>query len=164
MFDGNWFKRHSVKLTGIVLAALLIFGATVLIGYGLERQAEYERYADERRKEYTANTYSPERQRCFRLTAGRQQDCVTKARNEATAYNREQQDLVAQRVTALWTKLMGGAAIIGMGLSAFGVFLVWTTFNATREANVIANEANRPWLELVITEKREFFISPLIPA
>jgi hypothetical protein len=140
MLRGDWFKRYSIILIGIVLAALLIIGAAYVIKWGLERQIEYERYADEHRKEYTNNTYSPERQRCFRLAAGLQHDCVTKARNEATAYNREQQDLVAQRVTALWTKLMGGAAIVGMVLSAFGVFLVWTTFNATRQSNVIARE------------------------
>lgn len=140
MSGSDWFKRHSIALTGAALAVLLIMGAAYGFKWGLERQIEYERYADENRKEYTANTYSPERQRCFRLAAGLQHDCVTKARNEATAHNREQQDLVAQRVTALWTKLMGGAAIIGMVLSAFGVFLVWTTFNAAKEGNAIARE------------------------
>ena len=35
---------------------------------------------------------------------------------------------------------MGAAAVIGMALSAVGVFLVWTTFNETRKANNIAKE------------------------
>jgi hypothetical protein len=140
MLRGDWFKRYSIILIGIVLAALLIIGAAYVIKWGLERQIEYERYADEHRKEYTNNTYSPERQRCFRLAAGLQHDCITKARNEATAYNNDQQDLVAQRVTALWTKLMGGAAIVGIMLSAIGVVLIWTTFNAAKEGNAIARE------------------------
>jgi hypothetical protein len=41
---------------------------------------------------------------------------------------------------AVWTFLMGSAAIVGVLLSAFGVFLVWTTFTATRRGNEIARE------------------------
>lgn len=138
MFNGDWFKRYSTALIAVAILAVLGLGGTASFKYGSERQAEYERYADNRRREYTANTYSPERQRCFRLAAGFQHNCVTEAKEEYDDYHREQQDLVAQRVTALWTKLMGGAAIVGMVLSAFGVFLVWTTFNATRDGNVIS--------------------------
>lgn len=146
MFGSDWFKRYSTQLVGTVILAALLAAAVPTFLWGVSKQAEYERYADKRRQEYTANSYSPERQRCFRLAAGFQHDCVTKAKQEYDAYNREQQDLVAQRVTALWTFIMGCAAIVGMALSAFGVFLVWTTFNATKEGNEIARNTAKQQL------------------
>ena len=66
--------------------------------------------------------------------------CIYEARQTQRENEREEQDLAAQKVTAWWTKIMGIAALIGMALSAVGVFLVWTTFNETRKANSIAKE------------------------
>jgi len=89
---------------------------------------------------------------CVRLPIQHQSDCIAEASNAARENERQEQDLVAQRVTAVWTFLMGCAAIVGMGLSIVGVFLVWTTFRAAREANEIGRNAliaeRRPWLEI----------------
>lgn len=63
---------------------------------------------------------------------------MAKARHEQRVNEREERDLVAQRQSALWAFVMAGAAVLGMGLSAVGVFLVWTTFNAAREGNTIS--------------------------
>jgi hypothetical protein len=93
MLRRDWLKRHSVKLVGAVIAALLLAVASPTLLWGFSKQAEYERFADKRRQEYTSNNYSPERQRCFRLEAGFHHDCLTKAKNEYDTYNREQQDL-----------------------------------------------------------------------
>ncbi|MBK7285185.1 MAG: hypothetical protein IPI83_13320 [Sphingomonadales bacterium] len=65
-------------------------------------------------------------------------DCIAEARQSQRENEREEQDLAAQKVTAWWTKIMGVAALIGMGLSAVGVWLVKTTFDETRRSNEIA--------------------------
>ncbi|MGF7171522.1 hypothetical protein FHS91_003222 [Sphingobium xanthum] len=63
------------------------------------------------------------------------------ASHERRANERDEQDLVAQKRSALWAYIMGAAAVIGMCLSVVGVYLVYTTFQATREANKIGQDA-----------------------
>ena len=48
---------------------------------------------------------------------------------------------------------MGIAALIGMALSAVGVWLVFTTFRETAKANDLAREAIRPWLSVTVAGK-----------
>lgn len=45
---------------------------------------------------------------------------------------------------------MGIAALIGMALSAVGIFLVYTTFNETRKANEIAADTAKRQLQAYI--------------
>lgn len=78
---------------------------------------------------------------------------------DQTYYNRE--DLKAQRQMALWTRLMGAAAIVGIAISVVGIGLVYTTFAETRKANEIARAAlansNRAWLQLEVGPFVTFF-------
>ena len=73
-------------------------------------------------------------------------------------YTRE--DLKAQREMAWWTKVMGWAAGIGILLGAVSIWLIWRTWDATREAaksgdeaNRIAREGNRAWIKLIPGEE-----------
>lgn len=136
---------------GIIAAALF---AVAFIGWGLWKTAEYEREASNQAREYTAYTDEKIRKACLGLPPVNQKDCVAEARHEQRAYERDENDLVAQRKSALWAYIMGAAAVIGMGLSVIGVILVWTTFDATRKANAIANAALdgqlRPWMDFTI--------------
>lgn len=88
---------------------------------------KYQRYAD---------TYVKER--CISPTGLREIDCASKADEAAREGQRKEQDLAAQNITAWWTKVMGIAALIGMALSAVGVWLIKTTFDETQKANEIA--------------------------
>jgi hypothetical protein len=151
MSYGNGDKRSSNRLVAVACVALIGFAvAGLVIWWGNSKQAEYERDAYEHGAEYARDTYGPEHNACIILPTENQPNCISEANNKARDYERNEQDLVAQRASAIWAFLMGSAAIIGMVLSAFGVFLVWTTFQATREANLISKaqffEENRPWL------------------
>ena len=84
-------------------------------------------------------------------------DCEAKAEEAKREGQRKEQDLAAQNITAWWTKIMGIAALIGMALSAVGVWLVKTTFDETRKANDISKEVHRPWI--TISVKPENFIA-----
>lgn len=74
-------------------------------------------------------------------TAISQIDCIAETNQAARENEREEQDLAAQKITAWWTKVMGIAALIGMALSAVGVWLIKTTFDETRRGNEIAAAA-----------------------
>lgn len=131
---------------GIIAAA---FGVTALIFgivYGLNQQALYEQEAQHRSADYTARAANQITQSCLGVAASEKPKCL---KEEATEYklkirdnSREQQDLAAQQTSALWTGIMGVAALIGMALSAIGVALVWTTFQETKQTNLIAMREN----------------------
>jgi hypothetical protein len=143
MHDSDRLKRDTGSLTKWLLRALIALvilsvGGAVIVR-GLTEQSEYEWSSNQRNSEYTAEAYGPAYDACLRLTDERQPDCITKANNEYRENERKEQDLIAQQTTAVWTFLMGCAAIIGMMLSALGVYLVWTTFEETRKSNDISN-------------------------
>ncbi|MFI0848481.1 hypothetical protein [Mesorhizobium sp. IMUNJ 23232] len=133
MSDSTRHRRIAAKLIGVfaVLVAAAVCVAVVLYGRG--KQVEYNWEADRRHQEYTRNNEYQARDACLVLPLVHQANCIAEARHKARENERQEQDLVAQRVTAVWTFLMGCAAILGVGLSAIGVFLVFTTFKATRE-------------------------------
>jgi hypothetical protein len=140
---GNWV--NVAKVAGLAtLAVLAIFGLRQLQAYGdeLEQYAAYRSDVHRQNAEYRIERVCP--------TAPSKVDCINEARQTKRENQREEQDLAAQKVTAWWTQVMGIAALIGMGLSAVGVWLVKTTFDETRKSNAIAQRAllieNRPWL------------------
>ena len=61
-------------------------------------------------------------------------DCRREILEEARDDQRAEFDLYSQKTMALWTAIMGAMAIIGASLSALGVYLIWQTWGATREA------------------------------
>jgi hypothetical protein len=141
MSDGHGSKRSSDGLiSASIVAVALLAVAGLSIFWGYSKQVEYYRNADQNSSEYTRNTYAPEADRCIILPRESQSDCIAEASNKERTYRRDEQDLAAQKTSAVWAYLMGSAALIGMILSAFGVFLVWRTFSATRESNLITRE------------------------
>jgi hypothetical protein len=80
--------------------------------------------------------------------------CVEQTRKAQRENERAEEDLGAQKVSAWWAQVMGVAALIGMALSAVGVWLIKTTFHETQKANEIAREslegASRPWVHFTV--------------
>lgn len=131
---------------------LFIFAAVGLValfglgGYGFVQQSTYEEMAGARNADYSARAAENVSQSCFAMSASEKIKCT---KREASEYylkirdnQREQDNLAAQQTSALWTNLMGLAALIGMALSAVGVALVWTTFMETKRTNLIAMREN----------------------
>ena len=145
------------------LGGRLIAGAIIVAlaasSIGLFYQAGYEKDAANSTREYARYAEQKVAQSCRGVPAIQMVSCFANARIEGQLQKRDQQrdqaDLIAQRKSALWTTIMGVAALIGMALSAAGVFLVWRTFSAAREGNAISREAmmaeNRAWIEIVPT-------------
>ena len=146
------------RLAFALAGAALVAGLSV--GWGLSQQAEYEWQAQHKGAEHARYARDYIRDRCVSMPVLDKIDCATKARDEHRAYQRDEQDLVAQKTSALWTMIMGWAATFGMVLSAVGVYLVWTTFAETRTANNIAREGNRAWVGIEAGPRARLSITP----
>jgi hypothetical protein len=160
MSDVDGRKRSTIGLIAVACVAVIgIAIAGLVILWGNTKQAEYERDAYQHSAEYARDTYGPEQNACVTLSAELQANCIAEARDKARNNERYEQDLVAQRTSAVWTFIMGSAAVVGMVLSTFGVYLVWTTFNATRDANKITREIGKAQVGAYMSEDRVFVTS-----
>lgn len=108
---------------------------------GLLQQAGYKQEAADNAGQYARYAEQKVGEACRGIPGSQLVRCFSEARIESELekrqYEHDQADLVAQRKAALWTSIMGIAALLGMGLSVVGVVLVWITFRATREGNEI---------------------------
>jgi len=145
MSGSNWHDGLATKL--IVGTVVVIIGAGTIL-WGVSEQAEYDWESNQRRSEYASDTYGPAYNACLVLPRERQPHCIAEAEDGYRDNQRDEQDLIAQQTTAIWTFLMGCAAIVGMMLSAVGVYLVYTTFQATQHANQLTKATQRAWMGL----------------
>ena len=141
-------QRLSTK-TGLIKGSIVAAAmCSVIIGWGLLQSANYGREADNYRAEYAEYTNEKVTQACVGIATGERLKCVDEAFEAKREYEANQYDLEAQRKSALWAYIMGATAVVGMALSAVGVWLVKTTFEETRAGNVIARDAQRAWITL----------------
>jgi hypothetical protein len=152
---GGWGKRISASLATWLAAAIAILSIGGGIGYGLFQQSAYEQSAKEDAADYAKHAANQINQSCAGVAKSELPICVAKEKSEYYLKTRDNRrdyaDLVAQRKSALWTFVMGVAALIGMGLSVVGVFLVYTTFHETRKANSISRESVYRQLRAYVT-------------
>ena len=146
------YRSVIAAIAGLAIVAALFF----LIRDLSTVDSAYRNSAADASVKYQSDTSAYIKKRCFTPTGLREEDCAAKAREAEREGQRKEQDLAAQNITAWWTKVMGIAALIGMTLSAVGVWLVKTTFDETRKATKtaqISSEAyiwnERAWLEFV---------------
>lgn len=142
--------RSEQLKTGLKLAFGAVLFCALLVTWGLGQASKYSGEARYHSEQYAKYTREKVGQGCVGPMVPDKADCVEQAAKEAREYERNEQDLVAQRQSALWGFIMAVAAVIGMGLSAVGVFLVWTTFNETRKANDIADRFNSLTLRPIV--------------
>ena len=157
MFRSDRIKRPSVRLVGLCAAlSIALLGLVGGIAYGLVQQAAYQHEAQVRTSDYAKHARERITHACVGIAPVKQSSCKAQAEAEYQLQFSDEQrnelDLVAQRRSALWTSIMGPAALIGMGLSAVGAWLVWTTFRETKSSNVIARAESRAWINFEILE------------
>lgn len=131
---GYWSVIAQVAGLVLILALTAIVYATLF-----PPSTALQNEAINRAKVYRENAEN--RIEWFCSSAIAEPDCVEKTRQAQRENERDEYDLAAQRIMAWWTKVMGVAALIGMGISAVGVWLIKTTFDETRKANKIANKS-----------------------
>lgn len=141
---GNWRNGIATKLGVVIALAIAVAAIGWGWNYGLRQERTFEQEARQAHADQAKNG-------CYQISrTDVQMPSVKEANGKPCAPSekakqkndnrRDYANLVAQRSSALWAKIMGIAALIGMGLSLVGVVLVWTTFRETRKANEIARE------------------------
>jgi hypothetical protein len=139
--ESDWSGHSKAGLTACFIGAAIF--AVSLIGWGLWTSAEYERQANTNSGHYSAYTGRKIAETCVTIAPLENAKCVYEARDQEQQHRYDQNDLAAQRKSALWATIMGLAAVVGMILSVLGVWLVKTTFDETRKANEIAKTQAR---------------------
>ena len=139
------FRSIVTTLAGLAIVASALWA---LVSDLSSVDSAYRHSASDASVEYQRNAQAYIKETCFTPAGLGKPDCAPQAREAAREGQRKEQDLAAQNITAWWTKVMGIAALMGMALSAVGVWLVKTTFDETREANSIARDAQRAWITI----------------
>jgi hypothetical protein len=134
MSRGDRFKRIVAYLAGLLGTAFVAYGLI----YGLSQQSRYVQIADDAAAKYASYAAYQKQQACSGVVAPKLAKCRLDAKAEyelnRADNRREYDDLVAQQHSALWTGIMGFAAITGMVISVVGIFLVYTTFRETKRS------------------------------
>jgi hypothetical protein len=150
----DWFRGLETKI-GIFVALII---AAIAIGwgwnYGLRHEQIYEQEARQGYSDQSENgCYQIAQPQMQGSSVGQASKISCTPSEEAKQENdnrRNYADLVAQRSSALWAKIMGIAALIGMGLSLLGVVLVATTFRETRKANDLSAKFQRARIKVTL--------------
>jgi hypothetical protein len=132
------YRGIFTKIAGLAILCLLsAFVYALTVPYSRSLQQEAANQAKIHRQ------HAEDRIEGVCLSPSAQPDCVEETRQTQRESERQEYDLAAQRMSAWWAQVMGVAALIGMGLSAVGVWLVKTTFDETRKGNEIARDHQR---------------------
>lgn len=134
-------RKSGKRRAAAIGAAISVLLSGLVVYWGLSEQAKYERRAEQQAYEDARQTEKDIHSRCFGSSSLSKRNCSVDAHREERRNEREEQDLVAQKTSALWTFLMGAAAIAGVLLSTIGVWLVYITFEETRRGNELAKGA-----------------------
>ena len=148
MSDGD---RGRASRYGVVIwtAVSLIFIGGIL-GWAIPRHLSYGNEAAYNTEYHDRNAHDQIWGSCVNLPRAALDGCVEKAHATSEKRQREERDLEAQRKMSLWTAIMGAMAVIGVGLSGLGIYLILRTWQATRIAADAAENtfimSSRPWI------------------
>lgn len=156
MLRGNWHKHPKAGLVGGLLAAFVF--CLGVIGLAHLQAVQYERDANDRANEYAEYTLQKVSEACVGISGRERVICLNEAFEAQREYENTQQDLTAQQKAALWAFVMGAAAVVGMALSAVGVWLVKRTFDETRKS---ADAAQKTLNATVAIERGRLALRPL---
>jgi hypothetical protein len=155
MSDGDWGKFR--KDRGGLIAAVFVAALFAIIAIEPTILAHRDAYNDAARNaaHYAEDAKHDIAVKCARLAGQAHDDCADEIDNAAREDQRNEYDLAAQQISAMWAAIMGGMAVVGVGLSGVGVYLIWQTWaetraaaDAGRRANEIALNSQRAWVSL----------------
>ncbi len=150
MSDSDW--RQFIKDRGGLIVAGLFALVAIIIIIQLARVWEWEIDYDASRNaaNYATDAKNDISAKCLGLTAQARDDCEDKINDAARSNQRDEYDLAAQQTMALWTAIMGGMSVLGVGLSGLGIYLIWQTWIDTRKSA----ESSQDTLKAFMTKER----------
>lgn len=136
MSSGNRLRNYAIGLgVGLLIAA----GFGSYFWSEVNRlDAEIQVRADEQASQYSDTAYVATECEPNGVTTATDDQCIEAGHEAARQAQRNERDLEAQQRMALWTRVMGQAAIVGMGVGIIGLALIFTTFWETRKTAISA--------------------------
>lgn len=131
MSDSDRGKRSEAWL-GLALAAAATIGGLIYWDAS-SREVASQIESENRAADYADTAWENVKPACFAAELS-SEECFKKAEDSYRPQQRDEYDLAAQQTMAAWTRAMGLAALVGMGVGIFGLGLIWRTWDATREA------------------------------
>lgn len=155
MLRSYWSKYRSIvgwaaASTGVLLAVILLYGVGVLVGKNL---GYYDAQADGYSSQSEAETNQRINECIKQVPIIRAQECSKKAIESGREYQRDEQNLDAQRQMAKWAFWLLFFTLGQSVLGVFGFIVLIVTIKQGREANEIAREANRRELRAYLSVK-----------
>lgn len=153
MSESNGSKRSQIELAAVgFLTVAFIVG---LLLWAVQIQATINHQSVDNTEGHRLRADKHIQNRCIKLPQPAHENCVESTRAASEELEREERDLEAQKVMALWTAVMGAMAVIGVGLSGFGVYLIWRTWVATRTA---ANTSQKTYQAFIDAEDASLLV------
>lgn len=141
---------------GIWIATAFLLASAIVI-WALTEQSRYSQTTTDNAEEYRLNADNHIRQTCLTRTGHAKADCIAIAVEAAREGQRKEYDLYSQRAVALWTLVMGYAAVFGLSLSGIGVCLIWQTWAETQRASGFVETANAIARNAIAIQTRPWF-------
>lgn len=138
--SGSSWRKFFEDRGGLILCgfAAALFSIIVLVPAAL-KHSDISREAAAHSADYSEHSHENVTPECVQPTVQAATKCAIEIHNANRANERAEYDVASQKIMAVWTAVMGSVAVLGVGLSAVGVYLIWTTFKATqRAANISA--------------------------
>lgn len=146
MSDSDRGRVHQIGLKRWVWPVIVF--AVAVLAYGIVVERTHYHNAARNAASYARDAHNQTAAEC--RVPVTYPSCAREIEQARRANQRDEYDLYAQKVMALWTAIMGAMAVVGIALSGVGVYLIWHTWDATQEA---AN-SSRKTLRAYIAKER----------
>lgn len=129
MIPEAWMKGPLMWVAFLVpLSLILCWGVWDLATEQAEQRVKSEQSAEDH-IEYAKDRIE---EKCLTIEPVPLRDCIYEEIESARDHDRANQDLDAQRAMALFTKIMGATALLGVVLGAVSVVLIYMTLSETQ--------------------------------
>ncbi|WP_417609160.1 hypothetical protein [Parasphingorhabdus sp.] len=154
----GWLKASIVRYRTPLISTLIgIIVLSAAISYLVDLntvQQFYKETAIQNADKYADDAETTIKSSCIDpASLKRNPDCIKEAEYTARQNERDEYDLYSQRSMSLWNETMGKTAVLGVAIGFVSVWLIFVTFQATRQAakaglnsNEIAERSQRPWI------------------
>lgn len=137
MSSRNWGGPYAFIVLAVALGAV----AAVLIWDTSSEQTKISMSRDQSARQHIEYAQDRVRRACRDRDFSALLECVTDEVVAANDHGRAESDLDAQQAMALWARLMTLASLVGLGVTAVGVYLVYGTLKQTSIATQAAQDA-----------------------
>lgn len=142
MFREPWSGPYA-----FVAFSVLILAIAMAFAWDISSQLTEQRVRGEKTAEYHQGFAEENIEKeCFGIKPPSLRDCIHKQLETARDHERAEQDLDAQQQMAIFTRVMGWTAVVGLGLGVVSIAVIYSTLREMGKTNKIMREQSRAWV------------------